>query len=132
MSARVLLEGLGGVRSVIVGNDQGHLEDTAGDPADAEDVASSIAVVLRALEPLGDAVGLGTCNLLTIRSASLARVVGRQRRAIAVVDVDARRPTAEIESRLRSLSWAPAEERPSPHRVTTAPASPVSSGDADA
>src|SRR5262249_19612163 len=82
MSARGLLESLAGVTSVIVGDEGGHLDDATGNSADAENVASAAAVLLRALEPLGDAVGLGSCNLLTIKSPATARVVARQHGAI--------------------------------------------------
>jgi hypothetical protein len=111
MSARSLLEGLAGAGGVVIGDEGGRFVEAAGTTAEPKSLVSVATAIFHELGQLGSALGLGACELFTIKGPATARVVGRQRGAIAVVETDPKRSTTEIEARLRRGDWVPAIER---------------------
>jgi len=114
MTARAFLEGLTGAEAVVVAGEDGKLVDAAGTSSAPDALASVTSALALALGQLAGALHLGegkpfTC---TIRGQSGARVICRQRGAVAVVDIDPRRPTVDLESRLRAFDWSSAAARP--------------------
>jgi hypothetical protein len=108
MSASRLLETLG-VAAVVVGRDDGQLIDCAGVVDQAATIASATAAVAAELGHLGAMLHLDSRDpfMFVVRGVTRARVVCRQRKKIAIVDVDPKRRTADIELHLWTAdSWA--------------------------
>lgn len=103
--ASALLEGLTGVGDVVVGDENGRV---VGVPVTerAERVASATSAIVRGLGHAGGSFCLGRCELVTIKGQSAACVVGHQHGTIAMVEMEARQPTGDLESRLRKPDWA--------------------------
>jgi hypothetical protein len=118
----VLLEETRGVVGVVLGNTEGEVRGTVGSVRDS-DAGASVAVTLGVeLNRIGALLGLGGLGVVSIKSPTAARVVAQQSGAVLVIELDPRRPLGELETKLRTLTWAPPDERlevPPPSRVSS-------------
>ena len=105
MIANSVLEGLPGVGAVVVGDEDGHVRGP-GTSGRADVVALATSVIVRELGHTGGSFRLGRCEVITIKGQSAAQVVGHQHGTIAFVELEASRPTGDVERRLRKPDWA--------------------------
>jgi hypothetical protein len=69
------------------------------------------AAVTRELAAIGVVSGLGELGVASLKAPTAARVFARQAGAVLAVELDPRRPLGELETKLRTLVWAPEELR---------------------
>jgi hypothetical protein len=118
----VLLEETRGVVGVVLGNTEGEVRGTVGSVRDSDAGASVAATLGVELNRIGSLLGLGGLGVVSIKSATAARVVAQQSGAVLVIELDPRRPLGELETKLRTLTWAPPDERlevPPPSRASS-------------
>src|SRR5579872_1698399 len=125
----VLLEETRGVVGVVLGTTEGEVRGTVGSVRDSDAGASTAATLGVEFNKIGTLLGLGGLGVVSIKSPTAARVVAQQSGAVLVIELDPRRPLGELETKLRTLTWAPPDERlgvPPPSRASSPPAiSPV-------
>jgi hypothetical protein len=121
----VLLEETRGVVGVVLGNIEGEVRGTVGSVRDS-DVGAMVAATLGAeLNKIGALLELGGLGVVSIKSPTAARVVAQQSGAVLVIELDPKRPLGELETKLRTLAWAPDDEQlevPPPGRAPSSPA----------
>src|SRR5262245_20932803 len=101
----VLLEETRGVVGVVLGNIEGEVRGTVGSVRDSE-AGALVAVTLGTeFNKIGALLGLGGLGVVSIKSATASRVVAQQSGAVLVIEIDPRRPTGELETKLRTLAW---------------------------
>lgn len=121
----VLLEETRGVIGVVLGNTEGEVRGTVGSVRDSDAGASVAATLGLELNKVGALLGLGGLGVVSIKSPTAARVVAQQSGAVLVIELDPKRPLGELETKLRTLTWAPPDERlevPPPSRPPGPPA----------
>src|SRR5215475_13120489 len=125
----VLLEKTRGVVAVVLGTTEREERGTVGSVRDSDAGASVAATLGVEFNKVGTLLGLGGLGVVSIKSPTAARVVAQQSGAVLVIELDPRRPLGELETKLRTLTWAPPDERlevPAPSRPSSPPAiSPV-------
>jgi hypothetical protein len=115
----VLLEETRGVVGVVLGTTEGEVRGTVGSVRDSDAGASVAATLAVELNKIGMLLGLGGLGVVSIKSPTAARVVAQQSGAVLVIELDPKRPVGELETKLRTLAWAPPDERlevPAPSR----------------
>src|SRR4051812_27713393 len=120
----VLLEETRGVVGVVLGNTEGEVRGTVGSVRDSDAGASVAATLGVELNRIGALLGLGGLGVVSIKSPTAARVVAQQSGAVLVIERDPKRPLGELETKLRTLTWAPPDERlevPPPSRPSSPP-----------
>jgi hypothetical protein len=120
----VLLEETRGVVGVVLGNTEGEVRGTVGSVRDSDAGASVAATLGVELNKIGALLGLGGLGVVSIKSPTAARVVAQQSGAVLVIELDPKRPLGELETKLRTLTWAPPDERlevPPPSRPSSPP-----------
>ncbi|HEX3758411.1 MAG TPA: DUF4388 domain-containing protein [Kofleriaceae bacterium] len=124
----VLLEETRGVVGVVLGNIDGEVRGTVGSVRDS-DAGVMVAATLGAeLNKVGALLGLGGLGCMSIKSPTSSRVVAQQSGAVLVIELDPKRPLGELETKLRTLLWAPNTEQlevPPPSRQSSPVVSPV-------
>jgi len=119
-----LLEETRGVVGVVLGTTGGELRSVVGSFVDGDATADAAAALTAQLTTIGSLLGLGEFGVASLKSATAARVFGRQRGAVVAIELDPKRPLGDLETKLRSLAWAPEEdvaENPAVNRVPTVP-----------
>src|SRR5262249_18592811 len=102
-----LLDETPGAIGAILGTRDGELRAVPGNAAHAEATAATVAVLLTELSTAGALLGLGELGVASLRSSRSGHVFARQGDAVLAVEVDPKRPVAELEARLYSTAWAP-------------------------
>jgi predicted regulator of Ras-like GTPase activity (Roadblock/LC7/MglB family) len=126
-----LIEDTRGVIGVVLGTADGELRATIGSIRDGGASATVGAAVTGELNKIGALLGLGELGSASLKAVTSARVFAHQAGAVVVIELDPRRPLGELETRLRTLAWAPQDEldgpaasraatKPDPPRVTSA------------
>jgi uncharacterized protein DUF4388 len=118
-----LLEETRGVVGVALGNDEGELRAIVGNVADGDASAAVAASLTGELGRLGAVLGLGEFAVASIRATTATRVFARQSGATVVIELDPKRPLGDLETKLRTMAWAPEDEilEPAVNRVPTVP-----------
>lgn len=136
-----VLENLPGVRSAIVGAADGSLLHVVGGvTVEAEQLAGVVAVFCRQISGVGQVLRLGACSFTVVRSERSAHILILRRGSMAMLEVEPKRLTPELETRLRSCDWtvSPPSLRggpgippplPSPPKSQQPPQAPPRSGD---
>jgi hypothetical protein len=120
----MLLEETRGVVGVVLGTEDGEVRGMVGAVRDGETGASVAAALSNELNRIGALLGLGELGVVSIKAASAARVVAQQSGAVLVIELDPKRPLGELETKLRTLAWAPDEEALEGPAVNRAPTLP--------
>src|SRR5262249_4777152 len=107
----VLLEETRGVIGVVLGNTEGEVRGTVGSVRDSDAGAMVAATISDELNQIGALLGLGGLGVVSIKSPTASRVVAQQSGAVLVIELDPKRPLGELETKLRTLTWAPPDER---------------------
>jgi len=107
----VLLEETRGVVGVVLGTTEGEVRGTVGSVRDSDAGASVAATLGVEFNKIGMLLGLGGLGVVSIKSPTAARVVAQQSGAVLVIELDPKRPVGELETKLRTLAWAPPDER---------------------
>jgi hypothetical protein len=121
----VLLEETRGVVGVVLGNTEGEVRGTVGSVRDSDAGAMVAATLGAELNQIGALLGLGGLGVVSIKSPTAARVVAQQSGAVLVIELDPKRPLGELETKLRTLAWAPDDDQlevPPPSRAPSPPA----------
>lgn len=105
-----LLDETRGVVGGVLGTAEGELCNTVGSVADGNTSALIAAALANELGKAGSALGLGAFDVVTLKASSAARVVARQAGAILALELDPKKPLGELETKLRTLPWAPPPE----------------------
>ena len=126
----VLLEETRGVVGVVLGTAQGELRAVVGSVADGNTGAAVTAALTEALSNIGSLLGLGELGVASLKGPTAARVFARQSGAALAIELDPKRPLGDLETKLRTLAWAPEEDDeepalPSVNRAATIPLPPV-------
>jgi predicted regulator of Ras-like GTPase activity (Roadblock/LC7/MglB family) len=116
----VLLEETRGVVGVVLGTDHGEVRGVVGAVRDSDTGASVAAALSSELNRIGSLLGLGELGVVSIKAASAARVVAQQSGAVLVIELDPKRPLGELETKLRTLAWAPDEDQLEAPAITRA------------
>ena len=121
-----LIEDTRGVIGVVLGTTDGELRATIGSIRDGGASAMVAAAVTGELHKIGALLGLGELGSASLKAATSARVFAQQAGAVVVIELDPRRPLGELETRLRTLAWAPHDDLDAPvvNRVATKPEPP--------
>jgi predicted regulator of Ras-like GTPase activity (Roadblock/LC7/MglB family) len=105
-----LLEETRGVVGVVLGTADGELRAVVGSVADGNTGAAVTASLTEALSYIGTLLGLGELEVASIKGTTAARVVARQAGAVVAIELDAKRPLGDLETKLRTQAWAPPQE----------------------
>jgi hypothetical protein len=118
-----LLEETRGVVGVALGNDEGELRAIVGTVADGDASAAVAAALTDELGRLGAVLGLGEFAVASIRATTATRVIAHQSGATVMIELDPKRPLGDLETKLRTVAWAPQDEilEPTVNRVPTVP-----------
>jgi predicted regulator of Ras-like GTPase activity (Roadblock/LC7/MglB family) len=119
-----LLEETRGVVGVVLGTADGELRAVVGSVADGNTGAAVTASLIEALSHVGSLLGLGELGVASLKGATAARVFARQGSAVLAIELDPKRPLGDLETKLRTVAWAPDEEvleLPAVNRATTVP-----------
>ena len=118
-----LLEDTQGVVGMVLGTTSGALSTVVGTAADGVATAAMAAALIDELIAVGSLLGLGELGVTSLKSARAGRVFARQAGAVVAIELDPRRPLGELETKLRTLAWAPVElpDAPAINRVPTVP-----------
>jgi predicted regulator of Ras-like GTPase activity (Roadblock/LC7/MglB family) len=122
-----LLEETRGVVGVVLATDDGEPRATVGHVNDGDTCAMVAAALTRELNKIGSVLGLGTLGVASLKAGTAARVFAEQSGAVVVIELDPKRPLGELETKLRTVAWAPEEdllEIPKSSRMPTVPAPP--------
>jgi len=123
----VLLEETRGVVGVVLGTADGELRAVVGSVADGNTGAAVTAALTEALSNIGALLGLGELGVASLKGPTAARVFARQAGAALAIELDPKRPLGDLETKLRTIAWAPEEEAfepPSVNRASTVPLPP--------
>src|SRR5215470_7346653 len=116
----ILLEETRGVVGVVLTTVDGDLRATVGSVADGDVCAIVAAAVTGELNKIGMLLGLGTLGVASLKAPTSARVFAEQSGSVVGIELDPKRPLGELETRLRTTTWAPNERlEPAAHRVPT-------------
>lgn len=103
----VLLRESGVVTGAVLATSEGEVLGMTGSVRPGgDDLAAVAALLTRELATMGKSLGLGQFSVASLKGESSARVFAAQADAALVIEVDARRPLAQLESRLRSSQWS--------------------------
>ncbi|HET7504700.1 MAG TPA: DUF4388 domain-containing protein [Kofleriaceae bacterium] len=118
-----LLEETRGVVGVALGTAGGQLRAVVGSVVDGDASAAVAAALTDELGKLGEMLGLGELGVASLKAPSAARVFARQAGAAVVIELDPKRPLTELETKLRTVAWAPGDGVTDPlvSRVSTRP-----------
>jgi len=105
-----LLEETRGVVGVVLGTADGELRAVVGSVADGNTGAAVTASLTEALSYIGMLLGLGELEVASIKGTTAARVVARQAGAVVAIELDAKRPLGDLETKLRTQAWAPPQD----------------------
>jgi|GEM_PF-5684940 len=103
-----------GVVGVVVGTADGEVTQIDGVVADADAVAAVAASLTGELGKIGALLNLGELRVASLRSATAGRVFTRQNGAVIAIELDAKRPLGDLETKLRSMVWAAEDEFDAP------------------
>jgi len=120
----VLLEETRGVVGVVLGTAEGELRAVVGSVADGNTGAAVTAALTEALSNIGALLGLGELGVASLKGPTAARVFARQSGAALAIELDPKRPLGDLETKLRTIAWAPEEELvelPTVNRAATVP-----------
>jgi hypothetical protein len=107
MSFFSLLHGIPGVRRAVFRDAEGALlEGMGGITADTENITTLSTAIAFSLSQLGQVLDFGPCELVVVRTDKLAKVLVLRRGALAVLDVDPKRLTTDLEKKLRTTDWS--------------------------
>ncbi|HEU4727571.1 MAG TPA: DUF4388 domain-containing protein, partial [Kofleriaceae bacterium] len=123
-----LLEETRGVVGVALGTAAGQLRAVVGSVSDGDASAAVAAALTDELNRLGAMLGLGELGVASLKAASAARVFARQAGAAVVIELDPKRPLTELETKLRTVAWAPGDDVADP-LVSRVPTRPLNRGD---
>ena len=104
-----LLEETRGVVGVVLATTSGELHAVLGTASDVEATAATAAVLARELNAIGTHLGIGALGVASIKSPTASRVIAQQRAAVLAIELDPKCAIAELETKLRTLAWAPAD-----------------------
>ena len=122
-----LIEDTRGVVGVVLGTAEGEVRATVGSVRDSDAGAVVAAAVTAELNKIGALLGLGELGVASLKAATAARVFAQQSGAVVVIELDPKRPLGELETKLRTLAWAPEDElveEPVESRAPTVPTLP--------
>jgi predicted regulator of Ras-like GTPase activity (Roadblock/LC7/MglB family) len=117
----VLLEETRGVVGVVLGTTDGDVRAVVGAVRDASTSAMAAAAFSGELHKIGSLLGLGRLEVTSVKASTAARVIAQQAGSVLVIDLDPKRPIGELETKLRTLAWAPADDDPPPVRPGSGP-----------
>ncbi|HET7504606.1 MAG TPA: DUF4388 domain-containing protein [Kofleriaceae bacterium] len=102
-----LIEQTQGVVGAVLGTASGELRAVVGSVTNGDSGVAAVAVLTSELAAAGKLLGLGELDVASVKSASASRVLSRQAGAVLSIELDPRRPLGELETKLRTLAWAP-------------------------
>ena len=117
----ILLEETRGVVGVVLGTTDGDVRAMVGAVRDANTSAMAAAAFSGELHKIGSLLGLGRLEVASVKASTAARVIAQQAGSVLVIDLDPKRPIGELETKLRTLAWAPADDEPPPVRPGSGP-----------
>ncbi|MBC7974212.1 MAG: hypothetical protein H7138_04450, partial [Myxococcales bacterium] len=103
-----------GVVNVVVGTADGEVTQIDGDVADGDAVAAVAASLTGELGKIGNLLSLGELRVASLKAATAGRVFTRQTGAVIAIELDAKRPLGDLETKLRSMVWAAEDEFDAP------------------
>jgi hypothetical protein len=131
MSSFTLLQGISGVQRALFSAPDGSPLEALGAATDdgaraaSARTASAGAAAARQLGSLGQALGLGVCQLVIARTNTLAIALIPREGAVAILEVDPKQLSRDVEKTLRSRRWSARDLdlvlRPAPARPAAAP-----------
>jgi predicted regulator of Ras-like GTPase activity (Roadblock/LC7/MglB family) len=113
-----LLEETRGVVGVVLATLDGEVRAVVGAVRDSGGCGLAAATITGELNHIGALLALGDVEVASIKAPTAARVVAQQAGAVLVIELDPKRPLGELETKLRSQTWAPP---PSRNHSPTAP-----------
>jgi len=118
-----LLEDTRGVVGVVLGTVEGEVRAIVGSVVDSDATGVVAATLVAELSKIGRLLGLGELGVASIKAATAARVFAQQSGTVVTIELDPKRPIGELETKLRTVAWAPDEEilQPVVNRVPTVP-----------
>jgi hypothetical protein len=105
MSGLTLLAGAAGVRGLIIGTARGDLVCEVGASKGAAAAAAAAAVLGSQLDRVGEVLRLGSFAVAVLKASRETRLLGQQRTAVALLQMEGNRPTGEAEALLRDTDW---------------------------
>jgi predicted regulator of Ras-like GTPase activity (Roadblock/LC7/MglB family) len=105
-----------GVVNVVVGTAEGEVTAIDGSVADGDALAAVAASLTGELAKVGLLLNLGELRVASLKGASAGRVFTRQGEAVIAIELDAKRPLGDLETKLRSMVWAAEDEFDVPGR----------------
>ncbi|HEU4733766.1 MAG TPA: DUF4388 domain-containing protein, partial [Kofleriaceae bacterium] len=99
-----------GVLGVVLGTWAGELTSVTGNFVDGDTTAAAAAGLISELAAIGELLGLGELGVASVKAPTAARVFARQAGAIVAFELDPKRPLGELETKLRTVAWAPEDE----------------------
>src|SRR5690242_11572938 len=114
-----LLEETRGVVGVVLGSVTGELRTVVGSFLDGDATAATAAAVVDDLGRIGELLGLGALGVASLKAPTATRVFAHQGGMVLAIELDPKRAIGELETKLRTLDWAPAEIEPPVHRAPT-------------
>jgi hypothetical protein len=105
-----------GVVNVVVGTAEGEVTAIDGTVSDGDAVATVAASLTGELAKVGLLLNLGELRVASLKSATAGRVFTRQMDAVIAIELDAKRPLGDLETKLRSMVWAAEDEFDVPGR----------------
>ena len=108
-SLGTVLDETRGVVGVVLGTADGELRAVIGSVLNGDACAAAVAAVTLELAAIGTVVGLGVLGVASVMAPTAARVLARQAGAVLAIELDPKRPLGELETKLRTLAWAPAD-----------------------
>jgi hypothetical protein len=106
MGASSIVRDIAGVRTCLVGDRAGRVNDQTGAPVNAAATLSAASRSVDGLTELGTLLGLGPLELFTTKTPAVAYVVAQEGEAVIVVGIDPSRPTTPVEAAVRTSAWA--------------------------
>jgi hypothetical protein len=125
MSFFSLFHGIPGVRRAIFRDVDGSvIEAMGGITSETESIASLAETIAHHTRHLGQLTKLGACELVVLRTDKLAKAMVLRRGAIAVLDLDVKRLSPDVEVKMRTTDWTakavdPPARRPIPDPTPT-------------
>jgi predicted regulator of Ras-like GTPase activity (Roadblock/LC7/MglB family) len=96
-----------GVFGVVLGTWAGELTSVAGSFVDGDTTAAAAAGLISELGTAGELLGLGELGVASVKAPTAARVFARQAGTVVALELDPKRPLGELETKLRTVAWAP-------------------------
>jgi hypothetical protein len=106
---------------VVLGTTEGDVRAMVGAVRDASTSAMAAAAFSGELHKIGSLLGLGRLEVASVKASTAARVIAQQAGSVLVIDLDPKRPIGELETKLRTLAWAPADDDPPAVRPGSGP-----------